>query len=100
MAVFSKTISILSEFTKLYSVTPIPAAERFLACWVCRFESCRGHNYFCLVSVFFLSARGLCEGPILRSEDSYRLFRVTVRDLELSNGVVLARVWAVAQDIM
>ena len=31
-----------------------------------------------------LSGRGLCDGPITRPEESYRLWRVVVRDLEIS----------------
>jgi hypothetical protein len=34
----------------------------------------------CLVQCFVLSGRGLCDGPIPRPEESYRLWRVVECD--------------------
>ena len=44
-----------------------------LACWGCGFESPRGdmHIYLCVCSA--LSGRGLCDGPIPRPEEFYRV---------------------------
>jgi hypothetical protein len=39
---------------------------------------------FSVVSVVYLSGRGLCDGLITRPEESYRLCCVTVCDLETS----------------
>jgi len=47
------------------------------------FESHRGHGCLSVVSVV-LSGRGLCDGLIMRPEESYRLWRVVVRDQETS----------------
>jgi hypothetical protein len=45
------------------------------ACWDRGFESHRGHG--CLsCTVFVLSGRGLCDGPIPRPEECYRLWCV------------------------
>jgi hypothetical protein len=55
-----------------------------LACWDCGFESCRRHGCLSVVSVVCLSGRGLCDGLITRPEESYRLWCVTVCDLETS----------------
>jgi hypothetical protein len=46
------------------------------ACWDRGFESHRGHG--CLLWVFVLSGRGLCDGPIPRPEESHRLWCVWV----------------------
>jgi hypothetical protein len=49
------------------------------ACWDRGFESHRGHG--CLsCTVFVLSSTGLCNGPIPRSEESYRLWCVSECD--------------------
>jgi hypothetical protein len=49
------------------------------ACWDRGFESHRGHG--CLsCTVFVLSGRGLCDGPISRPEESYRLWCVSECD--------------------
>jgi hypothetical protein len=53
------------------------------ACWDCGFESRRGHGCLSVVSVVCLSGRGLCDGLITRSEESYRLCCVLVCDLEI-----------------
>jgi hypothetical protein len=45
------------------------------ACWEREFESHRGHGSLSC-TVFVLSGRGLCDGPIPRPEESYRLWRV------------------------
>ena len=42
-----------------------------------------------------LSGRVLCDGLITRPEESYRLWRVVVCDLETSNKEAKARYWAV-----
>ena len=42
-----------------------------------------------------LSGRGLCDGLITRPEESYRLWRVVVCDLETSNEKAKARYGAV-----
>jgi hypothetical protein len=55
-----------------------------LACWDCGFESRLGHGCLSVVSVVCLSGRGLCDGLITRLEESYRLCRVIVSDLETS----------------
>jgi hypothetical protein len=39
------------------------------------------------VSVVCLSGRGLCDGLITHPEESYRLCRVIVCDLETSSGL-------------
>jgi hypothetical protein len=44
------------------------------------FESHRGHEFFFSCTVFVLSGRGLCEGPIPRPEESYRLWCVSECD--------------------
>ena len=49
--------------------------------WDCGFESRRGDGYLSLVSVV-LSGRGLCDGPITRPEESYRLWSVSECVLE------------------
>jgi hypothetical protein len=51
-----------------------------LGCWNCGFEFQRGHD--CLLWV--LSGRGLCKELINRPENSYRLWRVVMCDLETS----------------
>jgi hypothetical protein len=45
------------------------------ACWDRGFESHRGHGYLSCI-VFVLSGRSLCDGPIPRPEESYRLWCV------------------------
>jgi hypothetical protein len=42
-----------------------------------------------------LSGRGLCDGLIIRPEESYRLWRVVVCDVETSNEEAKARYGAV-----
>jgi hypothetical protein len=44
----------------------------------------RGHGCLSVVSVVCLTGRGLCDGLITRPEESYRLCRVIVCDLETS----------------
>ena len=39
---------------------------------------------FVCCECYVLSGRGLCDGLIIRSEESYRLWRVVVCDLETS----------------
>jgi hypothetical protein len=47
-----------------------------------------------------LSSRGLCDGPISRSEESYRLWCVNVCDLETSkNETALTHVGLLCQKI-
>jgi hypothetical protein len=58
---------------------PIPvavrsAAERLLRSWV---RISLGHECLSLVSVCGLSGRGLCDFPIPRPEESYRLWYVS-----------------------
>ena len=54
-----------------------------IACWDCGFESRRGHG--CLsVECCVLSGRDVCDGPIPHPEESYRLWCVTVCDLQTS----------------
>jgi hypothetical protein len=64
-----------------YEVRPHSFHHQPLGCWDCGFESHRGHG--CL-SFVCLSDRGLCDGPIPRPEESYRLWCVIVCDLEIS----------------
>jgi hypothetical protein len=44
------------------------------AYWDCKFESRRGHGYFVCCECCVLSGRGLCDGPITRPEQSYRVW--------------------------
>ena len=57
---------------------------RPLACCDRVFESHPGLGCFCVVKCCVLSGRGLCDGLITRSEESYRLRRVVVCDHETS----------------
>jgi hypothetical protein len=61
-----------------------------IACWDCGFESRQGHGCLSLVSVVCLSGRGLCDGPITRPEESYRLWCVLVCDV---GTTVMRRPW-------
>ena len=47
-----------------------------LAFWDCGFDSRRGHGCLSVVIFFVLSGRDLCDGPITRLEQSYRLWCV------------------------
>jgi hypothetical protein len=49
---------------------------RLLACWDCGFESRRRTWMFVCCECCVLSDRGLCEGPITRPEESYRVWCV------------------------
>jgi hypothetical protein len=64
---------------------------RPIICWNCGFEYRLEHTYLSLVSVVCLSGRDLCDGPIPRPEETYRLWCVIVCDLETSR---LRRPWA------
>ena len=55
-----------------------------LACWECWFESHRGHACLCIVRVAFCQVEVLCVELITHPEESYRLWRVVVCDLETS----------------
>jgi hypothetical protein len=44
-----------------------------LACWDCGFESRQGHGCLSLVNVVCCTGTGLCEGPIPRPGESYRM---------------------------
>jgi len=44
-----------------------------LACRDCGFESRRGHRSLSLVNVMCCTGRDLCDGPIPRPEESYRV---------------------------
>ena len=67
---------------------PVPVAARSKA-WVCGRSPAemvgsnptRGMDV-CLLGVFVLSGRGLCDELITRPEESYRLWYVVVCDLE------------------
>jgi hypothetical protein len=68
-----------------YSITlPVPTVWGVgLLPSVCRdrgFEFHRGGMNVCLLWVFVLSGRGLCDGPIPRPEESYRLWCVSECD--------------------
>jgi len=83
-------MGVVAPGEKKYTV-PVPLAERTkalsvlpLACWNCGFESRRGHGYLPLVKCSVLSGRGLCDGPIARPEESYRVWCVVVCDTETS----------------
>ena len=52
--------------------------------WDCGLESHRGHGCLSVVSVVYLSGRGLCDELIPRPEESYLLWCVVVCDLETS----------------
>ena len=51
---------------------------RPLACWGCGFESRPGTWISVSCECCVLSGRGLCEGPIRRPEESYRVWCVYV----------------------
>jgi hypothetical protein len=46
---------------------------RGLACWDCGFQFRRRHGCFSLVNALRCKDTGLCEGPIPRPEESYRV---------------------------
>jgi len=48
---------------------------RPLSCWDCGFESRRGHRCLSLCECYLFSGIGLCDGPILRRRESYRVCR-------------------------
>ena len=54
------------------------AGTKPLACWDYGCESCRGHGCPAFPECYVLSGRGLCDGPITRPEESYRLWCVWV----------------------
>jgi len=60
------------------------AGLRPLACWDCGFESHRGAWMLACCECCLMSGRGLCDELITRPEESYRLWRVVVCDLETS----------------
>jgi hypothetical protein len=72
-------------------ILPIAVAARSKA-WVCGrslagimgSNPARGHGWLSLVSVCALSGRGLCNQLIIRSDESYRVWRVYLCDLETS----------------
>jgi hypothetical protein len=77
-----KTDSTTEYYYLQLEYTPIPAAARSKA-WVCgrALAGIVGSNPtggmdVCLLWVFVLSGRGICDGPIPRSEESYRLWCV------------------------
>jgi hypothetical protein len=57
------------------------AAARLLGL---RFRIPPGVGCLSVVSVEYLSGRGLCDGPITHPEESYRLWCVLVCDLEVT----------------
>ena len=59
------------------------AAARLLRLWV---RIPPGAWIFVCCECCVLSSRGLCDGLIIRSEESYRLWRVVVCDQETSQG--------------
>jgi hypothetical protein len=71
---FKITVRYLSSSSgrAVYGVVLRPSA-----CWDCGFESHRGHGRLSC-TVFVLTGRGLCDGPIPRPEESYRLWCVSV----------------------
>ena len=54
------------------------------SCWVYGFESRRGEWISVCSDCCVLSGRGLCDGLITRTEESYRLWCIVVCDLETS----------------
>ena len=73
------------------SLLPIPVAERSKArvygrslAEIAGSNSAGGMDVCPLCVLCVLSGRGLCEGLITRSEESYRLWRVLVGDLGTS----------------
>jgi hypothetical protein len=73
----------------MHGVGPVPVAAqskawglRPLACWDCRFESCRGHGCLSLVQCLF--CRRHCVGLITRPEESYGVCGVSECDCEAS----------------
>jgi len=76
------------KLRNLITEVPVPVAARSKA-WVCGRSLAgivgsnpAGSMDICLLCV--LSGRGLCDGPITRPEESYRLWCVVVCDLETS----------------
>ena len=65
-----------------FELTSLSVGLRSLACWVCGFESHRGHGYLSVVSFCVMSGRGLCDELVTRPEESYRLWCVVVCGLE------------------
>jgi hypothetical protein len=70
----------------LHLVSPVPVAARSEA-WVCGralagivCSNPTGGMDVCPCTVFVLSGRGLCDGPILRPEKSYRMWCVSECD--------------------
>ena len=76
---FRQSFSDSSKFNFRISTKPIPVAERSKA-WVCSRSPARiaGSNptggMFVCCDCCVLSGRGLCDGPIPRPEESYRLW--------------------------
>jgi hypothetical protein len=65
---------------------------RPIACWNwISGSNPAGQMNLSLVSVMFFSSRGLCDGPMPRAEESYRLWCVAVCDLETSR---MRRSWS------
>jgi hypothetical protein len=62
-----------------FELTYLSVGLRPLACWVCGFESHRGHGYLSVVSIAWCQAE-----LITRPEEFYRLCCVVVCDLETS----------------
>jgi len=71
------TYNILTQIKFVYADPAARAVKDVglwpLACWDCGFESCRGHGYLSLVNCCMLSGGGLCDWPIPRPEESYRV---------------------------
>jgi hypothetical protein len=68
MYVYGNTESILYKLPR--GLRRGSAAERWLGSWV---RIPQGHGFFFSCTVFVLSGRGLCDGPIPRPEEPYRL---------------------------
>jgi len=67
-----------------------------LVCWNCGFEYRRGAFESAFCECCALSGWGLCDGPITRPEESYRVWCVWVWSWSLDNEDVLAPKGAVA----
>jgi len=85
---FSVPGTIGSKNRLYYNSTTIPVSARPKACFCgrslvedCEFESCRGHECLSVVSV--------CDGPITRPEESYRVWCVWVN----VNIIIIVHLW-------
>jgi len=80
------SLTILHSFIHIF--LPVPVAARLLRLWV---RIPFGAWTFVCCECCVMSGRGLCDELITRPEESYRLWRVVVCDLETSKEEAKAR---------